>query len=369
MIRKISGKPQPNTLKHLTKNQTEATARKDIAEVLAEAFSENSSPKNSNQQFISYKSKSEKQRLNFKTNNSEKYNLPFTLAELKEAIQPTDNIAVVPDEIHYEFLKHFTKNSLNYLQKIFNDIGINGTFPESWKTATIILISKPGKDNSNPANYHPIPLTSCLCKTMQPMENKRLVWYLESNKRISNTQCGFWKRRSTMDHVIKLETSIREANIQKQHLVAVFFDLEKADETTWKFGTMKDLHSLGLWGRLPNIIKSLLSDRQFRVRIGLTFFNLYKQKEGVPQGSIQSVTLFNIKINSIIRCLTLGIDGYLYVDDSCITSRSKYMRIAVRQLQQCINKITHWANTNGFKRSKSKTSIFVNWESCRMTHT
>ena len=65
------------------KNQTEATTRKDIAEVLAE----NSSPQNSNPQFISYKIKSEKPWLSFKTNNSEKYNLPFTLAELKEAIQ------------------------------------------------------------------------------------------------------------------------------------------------------------------------------------------------------------------------------------------------------------------------------------------
>ena len=140
------------------KIQQEAITRKNIAEVLAETFSENSSVKNSNPQFISYKSKSEKQRLNFKTNNLEKYNLPFTLAELKEAIQTSHNTAVGLGEIHNEFLKHLTKNSLNYLLKIFNDIWINGTFPESWKIGAIIPISKPGKDNSN---YRPIALTSC----------------------------------------------------------------------------------------------------------------------------------------------------------------------------------------------------------------
>ena len=86
-----------------------------------------------------------------------------------------------------------------------------------------------------------------------------------------------------MDHVVKLETSIIEANIQKQHLIAVFFDLKKAYETTWKFGITKDLHSLGLQGRLLNFIKSFLSDRQFRVRIGLTFSNFNKQEEGVPK--------------------------------------------------------------------------------------
>ena len=214
------------------KNQTEAMTRKDIALVLVETFSENSSLKNSNPQIISYKSKSKKQRLNFKTNNSEKYNLPFTPAKFKETIQTSHNTAVGPDEIHYVFLKHLTKNSLNYLLKIFNDIWINGTFPESWKIAVIIVISKPGEDQLNPATYHPIALTSCHCKTMEHTVNKRLVWYLESNKLITNSQCGFRKRRSTMDHVVKLETSIREANIQKQHLTAVFFDLEKFYETT-----------------------------------------------------------------------------------------------------------------------------------------
>ena len=85
-----------------------------------------------------------------------------------------------------------------------------------------------------------------------------------------------------MDHVVKLETSIRVANIQKQHLIAVFFELEKVYDTPWKFGIMKDLHRLGLRGRLPNFIKSFLLDRQFRVRIGSMFSNLYKQEEGVP---------------------------------------------------------------------------------------
>ena len=197
---------------------------------------------------------------------------------------------------------------------------------------------------------------------MECMVNKRLVWYLESNKLITNTQCGFRKRQLTIDHLVKLETSIREANIQKQHLIAVFFNLEKACETTKRFGIVKDLHNLGQRGNLPNFIKSFLSDRQFRVRIGSTFSNLYKQEEGVSQGSILSITLFYIKINSITKCLTPEIDGYLYVDNFCITARSKYMRIAEHQLQQCICKIIHWANINRFKISKNKTCSFLSIE-------
>ena len=115
---------------------------------------------------------------------------------------------------------------------------------------------------------------------------------------------------------------------------------------------MKDLHNMGLRGRLPNFIKAFLTDKKFQVRIGTTLSDIQKQEEGVPQGSILSVTLFKIKINN---CLNPGVDSYLYVDDFCITSKSKYIHTAERQLQQGINKINKWATINGFKNSKTKT--------------
>ena len=118
---------------------------------------------------------------------------------------------------------------------------------------------------------------------------------------------------------------------------------------------MNDLHNMGLKGRLLNFIKAFLSDRKFRVRIGSTLSNIQNQEKGVPQGSILWVTLFNIKINSITNCPNPGVDKYLFVDDFCITSTSKYIRTAECQLQQAINKINKCPMINGFKISKTKT--------------
>ena len=89
---------------------------------------------------------------------------------------------------------------------------------------------------------------------MERMINIRLVWYLEKLKLITPVQSGFRKQRSTTDQLIRLETFIREAFIHKHHAVAVFFDLEKAYDTTWKYGIMKDLFDAGLRGRLPLFI-------------------------------------------------------------------------------------------------------------------
>ena len=94
-----------------------------------------------------------------------------------------------------------------------------------------------------------------------------------------------------MDHVVRLETSIREAIIQEQHPVAIFFDLKNAYKTTWRNGIMKDLHNVGLKGRLPNFIKAFLLDRKFWFCIGSNLSNIQNQEEGVRHGSILWVTL------------------------------------------------------------------------------
>ena len=139
---------------------------------------------------------------------------------------------------------------------IFNYIWTTGKFPDGWQYATIIPIPKPGKDHVEPNNYRPIALTSCLCKTLERMINKRLTWFLESNNHISRFQSGFRSDCSTTDNLVGLETFIRDAFIKKVHVVAVFFDLEKAYDTTWRYSILKDIHKLGFRGRLPTFIES-----------------------------------------------------------------------------------------------------------------
>ncbi len=55
-----------------------------------------------------------------------------------------------------------------------------------------------------------------------------------------------------------METFIREGFIKKEHVVSVFSDLEKAYDTTWKYGIMRDLHELGFPGKLPTFIENFL---------------------------------------------------------------------------------------------------------------
>ena len=52
-------------------------------------------------------------------------------------------------------------------------------------------------------------------------------------------------------------------------------------------------------------------DRPFKVRVGSTFTDCHPQEMGVPQGSILSVALFLVKINSSTQCQKPGVDCLL----------------------------------------------------------
>ena len=103
------------------------------------------------------------------------------------------------------------------------------------------------------------------------------------------------------------------------------FDLEKAYDTTWKYGIVKDQKNLGLEGRMPIFIPNFLQDRRFRVRMGEVFSEEKQQEMVVPQGSVLSVTLFNIKVKNIVKHINSGTNCALYVDDFLICYRARNM--------------------------------------------
>jgi len=107
-----------------------------------------------------------------------------------------------------------------------NDIWEADNMPSIWKLANIVPIPKSGKDHSEPLNYQHITLTSCVCKTMERIINAPLVWFLEPNGLCSNIQCVFRQGRSTLDHLVRFETFIRNAftilTLNNNHIIYFF---------------------------------------------------------------------------------------------------------------------------------------------------
>ena len=356
MIRKIAGKTVPNRLHHLKDSNGDLiTTKSDIAEKLAQTFETNSSSEQYTHKFKMIKNREENKRLNFKTKKTYSYNKKFSLRDLKRSLKKSNDSSPGVDQIHYQILKHLPNESLKFLLNLINEYWETGTFPECWRTALLLPIPKPGKNHYDANNYRPIALTSCICKTVERMVNERLMWVLEKKGLLSKLQCGFRKGRGTIDQLVRMESFVRDAFANKDHLVAVFFDLQKAYDTTWKHGIMQDLYEMGFRGNLPIFIQNFLCDRVFLVLYGNVLSDEYSQEEGVPQGAILSTTLFNVKLNGIVKAILPGVECSLYVDDFVIVFRSSSIPTIERTLQLCINSIIEWTIKNGFTISANKT--------------
>ena len=100
--------------------------------------------------------------------------------------------------------------------------------------------------------------------------------------------------------------------------------------------------------------------------MGEVFSEEKQQEMGVPQGSVLSVMLFNIKINNIVKNLNCRTNCALYVDDFLICYRARKMNHIERQFQICLDKLHKWTTENGLKFSKEITKCVHFCNQCKL---
>ncbi len=81
------------------------------------------------------------------------------------------------------------------------------------------------------------------------------MWHIESKNLLSPCQFGFRRARSTADPLTHIDTYIKSAFEGRESVLAVFFDLEKAYDTTCRYHILHQLASLGLKGNMTVFIQ------------------------------------------------------------------------------------------------------------------
>ncbi|XP_067131572.1 uncharacterized protein [Centruroides vittatus] len=165
------------------------------------------------------------------------------------SITSSTSSKAVWDKIH-KINGKYASHSLSMLENngtIISDIqGIADLLGETFSASSSNIMYarnfQPGKDCKNPSNYRPIFTEATRKRLFERMVNGRLMFLLEEKNYFSPHQSGFRRNRSTTDNLVKLEASIREAFVRRQHLVSVFFDIEKAYDRCWRYGILRDLH-------------------------------------------------------------------------------------------------------------------------------
>ena len=352
MIKKINGNKLPRNIS-LQENGEIITDEAAQARIFANTLEEigNLQPTpitEQQQQYITQK----------KENNQDNHNIRFTIEELNECIKSlASGKSTGEDEMHNSFLKNLPDTKRRELLGLINRSWRNSEIPKSWKQALIIPIPKAGKDHSNPHSYRPISLLSCTSKVAEKMVNNRLTWYLEKECKLSPTQCGFRKRRSTEDLLVRLEHQIRACLVNRQVTVSVFFDLERAFDTISHDHLLYKLARAGIGGNMLSWIEEYLKNRSFKVAVGNTKSEEKFLKCGLPQGSSLSPTLFNLMMADIPhpdRTLTLE-----YADDISISVTANTLIDAIDEIRRAITKIESWAMKNNLTLNPGKTKAML----------
>lgn len=361
-IHRMSGKVAKVTMPVLKSEDIEAVNAIEKANMCAKVFQEvhnSASLGEEGQRTREEVLRVEGWKLSCTSEENHSYNLFFNLKELKSAVYAGANTSPGLDRITYEMLKHLNEMALEEILFMFNRIWEEGKLPEKWKHAAIIPILKPGKNPSAPSSYRPIALTAVLCKVMERMVTNRLVYVLETNSYFANYQNGFRIGRNTIDSIAVLDQDIRKAVINKESVLSVFLDIEKAYDSMWKDGLLIKLHDAGIRGRMFYWIKDFLNDRSIQVRVGGELSTSVSIENGTPQGSVISPVLFNIMINDIFHQVPSSFGKSLFADDGAVWKRGRNVTHLFGQMQKAVDQVVLWANKWGFRISTAKSNFMI----------
>lgn len=284
---------------------------------------------------------------------------PFSRHELDEMLGDLTGSSAGEDQLHNLMLKNLTEEGKEFLLKIYNKVWDEGIFPDQWRSAIVIPIGKQGKDLSNISNHRGICLLSVTGKGMERMVNRRFNYFLEKEKIISPFQSGFRKMRSTADNLVTLEHNIMEGFCKKQDTIAIFFDLEKAYDTTCRKLIKSELKRIGVPGKMLKYLSGFLENRQFKVSINGSMSSTREFESGLPQGSVLSCSLFNLAIEKLLQPVKPPVKALLFADDLVVYVTNKNNVKSGEILVDVLSNLDKTANDYGFKFSDTKTEAVV----------
>ncbi|CAB4023552.1 Hypothetical predicted protein [Paramuricea clavata] len=190
--------------------------------------------------------------------------------------------SVGPDAIPNWLLKFCVSFLSSPICSIFNSSIAQGAFPNTWKCADVIPISKVPNPKSADDDLRPISLTSVLSKIL---ERFIYLWLLSSiHPHIVPYQYGNIKNCSTTHQLIHLIHHWLVETDKPENLIrSCMIDFSKAFDRIDHNILLMKLTNLDVPPILINWCANFLQDRQLRVKLGEIRSNWKQIKAGVPQ--------------------------------------------------------------------------------------
>lgn len=254
------------------------------------------------------------------TADTEQLNSAITLQEIKiNALKLVNGKSSGLDSVLNEHIKSTLHLMLPIYHKLFNIVFDTGIIPSAWTEGCVIPIYKNKGSNSNPENYRPITLLSCMGKLFTSIINSRLQDFANDYHLLEENQTGFRKNYSTIDNVFSLHVLFELMSRNKQKLYCAFVDFQKAFDTVWRVGLWQKLSNSHVRGKCFTIIYNMYQGIKSCVSVNGKISPFFQCAIGVRQGENLSPFLFSMYLNDLEHYLrtnnVVGIDCTLHTDE------------------------------------------------------
>ena len=279
---------------------------------------------------------------------------PFSEGEYNKGVAVLkNNKAAGRDDILVEQLKHLGPKAHKWLLTMLNICFMENKIPTIWRQSKIIAILKPGKDSSIPKNYRPISLLCHTYKLYERMILNRIATTIEQH--LIKEQAGFRSGKSCTSQLLNLTQHIEDGYEEGMITGTAFVDLSAAYDTVNHRLLIQKLYNTTLDSQLCRVIQNLMSDRRFYVELNNERSRWRIQKNGLPQGSVLSPTLFNIYTND--QPILDGTRSFIYADDLCVTAQYPTFQEVEQQIEEALGELTHYYRSNSLRANPDKTQV------------
>ena len=128
------------------------------------------------------------------------------------------------DSISHQMLRGTADTVCKPLLIIFKKSLITCKFPANWKLARVMPAFKKD-DKSNPSNYRPISLLSCVGKVMERVVYKYIYNYIVEHALLYAFQSGFLRGHSTVYQLLEIYHKICQNLDEKLINIIIFCDI------------------------------------------------------------------------------------------------------------------------------------------------